>query len=134
MYWADWGSNPKIEKASMDGALHQVIVNSHLGMPNGLTIDYASQIVYWTDRIFHTLERCRSDGSDRMVLNSNAGQPFGIALFNGTLYWGDLETKAVYKAPVMAPNMTDPVLADLIHNPRAMHIVSKERQPLGNPL
>ena len=134
MYWTDCGRNPKIEKASMDGALHHVIVNSSIGMPNSLTIDYASQIVYWTDGIFHTLERCRSDGSDRMVLRSNAGQPFGIALFDGILYWGDLETNTVYKAPVMAPNMTKPVFAGLIQNPRAMHIVSEERQPFGNSL
>ena len=32
MYWTDWGSVPKIEKAYMDGSNRRTIINSNLGM------------------------------------------------------------------------------------------------------
>lgn len=40
MYWSDWGSNPKIEKANYDGSNRQVIANgTSIRLPNGLTYD-----------------------------------------------------------------------------------------------
>jgi len=53
MYWTDWGSNPKIEQAAMDGSLRRSIVTGNLGWPNGLTIDQTTtsctgQMPDWT--------------------------------------------------------------------------------------
>ena len=31
MYWTDWGAQPKIEKANMDGSNRKAIISSHLG-------------------------------------------------------------------------------------------------------
>ena len=39
MYWTDWGTNAKIEKANYDGTSRQVLVSQNLGWPNGLAID-----------------------------------------------------------------------------------------------
>ena len=49
MYWTDWGKQPKIERASLDGSDRTVLVNSHLGWPNGLALDYSAGKLYWGD-------------------------------------------------------------------------------------
>lgn len=131
MYWTDWGSSPKIEKASMDGSSREAIVSDSLGSPSGLTIDYSTQTLYWTDPNLHTLERCSHDGSDRMVISSIVTSPFGITVHQNTLYWGDLENTTIYSAPISDPSNTNVVIARLLYEPLEMHMVSEERQPLG---
>lgn len=49
MYWTDWGEHPKIERANLDGTARLVLVNSSLGWPNGLAIDYRAGKLYWGD-------------------------------------------------------------------------------------
>lgn len=49
MYWTDWGEHPKIERANLDGTERLVLLNSSLGWPNGLAIDYAAGKLYWGD-------------------------------------------------------------------------------------
>jgi len=38
MYWTDWGSRPKLERASLDGSDRIVIVSENILWPNGLTL------------------------------------------------------------------------------------------------
>lgn len=67
MYWTDWGSNPKIERAGMDASSRIVIISSNLTWPNGLAIDYETKRLYWADAGMKTIEYGNFDGSDRQV-------------------------------------------------------------------
>lgn len=49
MYWTDWGEVPKIERAALDGTERLVLVNTSLGWPNGLALDYTERKIYWGD-------------------------------------------------------------------------------------
>lgn len=49
MFWADWGNEPRIERADMDGGNRKVLVEDNLGWPNGLTIDRPNNQLYWAD-------------------------------------------------------------------------------------
>ena len=49
MFWTDWGKEPRIEKASMDGSGRIPIVRTNLGWPNGITIDKQSARIVWAD-------------------------------------------------------------------------------------
>ena len=50
MYWTDWHrDNPTIEKANMDGSERKIFIDTDLGLPNGLTMDYATQQLCWGD-------------------------------------------------------------------------------------
>lgn len=49
MYWTDWGEMPKIERANLDGTDRVVLLNTSLGWPNGLAIDYVAGKLYWGD-------------------------------------------------------------------------------------
>lgn len=49
MYWTDWGENPKIECANLDGQERHILVNTSLGWPNGLALDLQEGKLYWGD-------------------------------------------------------------------------------------
>ena len=48
MYFADWGKDPVIERAALDGNYRTVIMRN-VGRANGLTIDFGDSRLYWTD-------------------------------------------------------------------------------------
>jgi low density lipoprotein-related protein 2 len=49
MYWTDWGTNAKIERATLGGNFRVPIVNTSLVWPNGLTLDLETDLLYWAD-------------------------------------------------------------------------------------
>ena len=46
MFWADWGAEPKIEEAGMDGdpKSRTVFVKDNIYRPNGITVDPESKV------------------------------------------------------------------------------------------
>lgn len=70
IFWTDWGRIPKIERAGMDGRLRMVLANTSLFWPNGLTVDYASERLYWADAKRHVIECANLDGSHRRTVVS----------------------------------------------------------------
>lgn len=73
MYWTDWGENPKIERANLDGTDRIILVNTSLGWPNGLALDYAEDKLYWgdakTDKIEVSSEREISAINNKIVIH-----------------------------------------------------------------
>lgn len=65
MYWTDWGEIPKIERAGMDGTNRSMIIDREIYWPNGLTLDYSQQKLYWADAKHNFIHRCNLDGSTR---------------------------------------------------------------------
>lgn len=65
MYWTDWGEIPKIERAGMDGTNRSMIIDRQIYWPNGLTLDYSQQKLYWADAKHNFIHRCNLDGSSR---------------------------------------------------------------------
>lgn len=65
MYWTDWGEVPKIERAGMDGTNRSMIIDKEIYWPNGLTLDYSQQKLYWADAKHNFIHRCNLDGSSR---------------------------------------------------------------------
>lgn len=49
MFWTDWGSKPKIERATLAGNLRKTLVSTNLLWPNGLSIDMSEDKIYWCD-------------------------------------------------------------------------------------
>ena len=49
MFWSDWGERPHIGKAFMDGTNVSIIIESKLGWPNALAIDYANHEIFYGD-------------------------------------------------------------------------------------
>lgn len=40
IFWSDWGPTPRIERCFMDGSERKIIVDTNLGYPTGLAIDF----------------------------------------------------------------------------------------------
>ncbi|XP_072019488.1 low-density lipoprotein receptor-like [Amphiura filiformis] len=128
MFWTDWGVNPKIEQAGMNGVAgsRKSIVNTDLMWPNGLAIDYFSELLFWVDAKMHTLSSCDFDGMNRRtIINSNTllPHPFSIAVFEDQVYWTDWEKASIQKANKFDGTSRTPLLTHL-NNPmnlRVMH-------------
>lgn len=99
MYWTDWGANPKIEKAGMDGSARGAIVTGNLTWPNGLTIDQATNRLFWADAKLDTIEVSDLNGGNRQLIMSSAANihPYGLAVYQNMLYWTDWNNKGILR-------------------------------------
>lgn len=68
MYWSDWGTVPKIERAGMDGSQRAPFITHNLTWPNGLAIDHDLGRLYWADGGTKAIEFASLDGTGRTVL------------------------------------------------------------------
>lgn len=99
IFWTDWGSNPKIERATSAGQERTTIIASSsthkLTFPNDIIVDYKDSKIYWVDAGLDVVGRADLDGRNiqqsEVIRNSHL---FAIALHNNTLYLSDLETNA----------------------------------------
>ena len=130
MYWTDYGSLDKIERASMDGKSRTVLHSTGLSTPYGLTLDFDTQTLYWTDYTLDTLESSNADGTNRRLLTRlNIQCPYGLTFFDQKLYWGDWCQHVIYSTFVNSPNSAS-VLISTGSDPYRMHVISEERQPI----
>ena len=54
MYWSDWGENPRIERAWMDGTHREIIIQEKIGWPNGIGLGTYFFLLYSLIHIFPT--------------------------------------------------------------------------------
>ena len=122
MYWTDWGANPKVEKAEMDGSGRRSIIMGNLAWPHGLTLDQATDRLYWADAKLDNIEMSDLDGGNRqIVLSSSAGiHPYGLTIYQDILYWTDWNNRSIssYNA---TSGEADMVIPDL-QQPMDIHV------------
>ena len=132
MYWTDWGTPGKIERASMDGTSRVALHSTNLRWPNALTLDYNTQTLYWMDAFLDKLESSNADGSNRRLLSrTQIRHPFGVTFYQNRLYWTDWQLNTVYSASVSRPTVVSVVRSGLRLDPMGISVVSVERQPAG---
>jgi len=56
VFWSDWGMKPFIGRVGMDGSQLKHIVTTDIYWPNGVTVDYASDRLFWVDAMTNRLE------------------------------------------------------------------------------
>ena len=101
MFWTDWGTEPKVERAEMDGSNRQVIIQQNIQWPNGLTLDYNNQKLFWTDARLRYIAMSNYDGSNREKIFRSPdqcalGHLFGITLYENRLFWTDWSSKGIH--------------------------------------
>ena len=64
IFWSDWGENPRIERAGMDGSHRQTIISDTVRWPNGLTLDLVMERVYWIDAKLNLIGSSDLDGAN----------------------------------------------------------------------
>ena len=133
MYWSDWGGVRKIERASMDGQARQILHNSRLVWPNGLTLDYQNQVLYWIDASLDKIESSNVDGTNRTLianfaLSSPNYHPLSMTFFNNILYWSDWGTDMIHS--IFANGTSLSSLTERFSLLTSIEVVSKSRQQL----
>ncbi|KAK0099194.1 hypothetical protein PV326_000031 [Microctonus aethiopoides] len=111
MFWTDWGDAPKIERASMNGdpKSREVIVSQDIFWPNGLTVDYEKELIYWADGRLKFIAVMDYDGkSRRKIVKDGLDYPFAVSYFDQKLYWTDWKTWCIHSFDVRSTGQSHP--------------------------
>jgi len=107
MFWTDWDRyGPKIEAANMDGTDRQTLVDTGLGEPNSLTVDFYNYDVCWADAgskrdgIKAKIDCIGVNGGGRrtVVELAEGDFPYGITITENSILWTDWNRKLVQRA------------------------------------
>uniref|UniRef100_A0A8B9LU25 Low-density lipoprotein receptor-related protein 2 n=1 Tax=Astyanax mexicanus TaxID=7994 RepID=A0A8B9LU25_ASTMX len=128
MYWTDWSTSAKIERATLGGNFRTEIVNTSLVWPNGLTLDYDEQRLYWADASLQKIERCSLTGANREVIVSTAIYPFAMTVYGQHIFWTDWNTRSIYRANKHDGSDQRVMLQNLPSRPMDIHVVSNSKQ------
>jgi len=122
MYWTDWGANPKIEHAEMDGSARQTIITGNLAWPNGLTIEQATNRLFWADAKLDKIESSDLTGGNRQLIMSSSANihPYGLAVYQDMLYWTDWNTKSISRFNLSSGTQEE--IVNGLHKPMDIHV------------
>ncbi|XP_060800869.1 low-density lipoprotein receptor-related protein 6 [Amyelois transitella] len=135
MFWTDWGEVPKIERAGMDGnpSTRRVIVKKNIYWPNGITIDYNKNLIYWIDAKLHFVDVIDFNGENRKrVVKGGLEYPYALTTFNDKLYWTDWKTWSLHtwdissSGPIKEIIKSNPVPVDI-----KVYDASRQLMPAG---
>ena len=68
LFFANWGAQPKLERASLDGTNRSRLVSHKIVYPRGISLDFANEHVYWTDSYLNHVQRINYDGKNRITV------------------------------------------------------------------
>ncbi|XP_065643825.1 sortilin-related receptor isoform X5 [Hydra vulgaris] len=97
MFWTDWGRNPQIGSANMDGSNPISIIIDDIKWPNGLAIDYDENRLYWADAHTDKIESSDLDGRNRKVVTTDVFHPYSITIFKNYIFWDDWVKRSILK-------------------------------------
>ncbi|TKC35360.1 hypothetical protein EI555_000322 [Monodon monoceros] len=123
----DWGHIAKIERANLDGSERKVLINTDLGWPNGLTLDYDTRRIYWVDAHLDRIESADLSGKLRQVLVSHVSHPFALTQQDRWIYWTDWQTKSIQRVDKYSGRNKETVLAN-VEGLMDIIVVSPQRQ------
>lgn len=79
-----------------DATTRQQLITKDIIWPNGLSLDFAQNKMYWIDSKLKRLEVANMDGSGRVLLAStNIESPFALTNFEDNLYWTDWKSNGI---------------------------------------
>ncbi|KAK0093543.1 hypothetical protein PV326_013307, partial [Microctonus aethiopoides] len=129
IFWTDWGPSPKIERADMDGSNRVALITDSITWPNGLTIDYPTERIFWTDAKHRVIMSAKLDGTDKKkILSKGLHHPFAITVFEDLIYWTDWHFKSISSANKETGHGFKTIRSGL-HFPMDLHSFHKQRQP-----
>ena len=135
MYWCNWGSNPKIELANMDGHGRRELVTRGLYWPNGLTLDDVNDRLYWVDAFLDVLEYydLKLHKITTLLQDGILLHPFGLTSIDDQLYWTDWYNPVVYKADKETASNSN-ILVSALSQPMDIHAYDRSKTLPGKDL
>uniref|UniRef100_A0A4X2LNB8 EGF-like domain-containing protein n=1 Tax=Vombatus ursinus TaxID=29139 RepID=A0A4X2LNB8_VOMUR len=134
VYWTDWADRAYIGRVGMDGTNKTVIISTKLSWPNGITIDYTNDKLYWSDAHLSYIEFSDLEGQHRhTVFDGTLPHPFALTIFEDTVFWTDWNTRTVEKGNKYN-GLGRMVLVNTTHRPFDIHVYHPYRQPIGEQI
>jgi len=67
IFWSDWGSNPRIERAFQDGSNRLTLVSDRILWPNGLALSPDKNVLFFLEAFVNEgkIEQINIDGTGR---------------------------------------------------------------------
>lgn len=131
LFWADYGQNPKIERAFLDATNRTVLVSEGIVTPRGLAVDHSNGYIYWVDDSLDMIARISPDGGETEIVRygSRYPTPYGITIFENSMIWVDRNLKKIFQAS-KEPGNTEPpaVIRDNINWLRDVTIYNSHYQ------
>ncbi|VFV43715.1 low-density lipoprotein [Lynx pardinus] len=132
MYWTDWEEDEiddsvgRIEKAWMDGFNRQIFVTSKMLWPNGLTLDFHTNTLYWCDAYYDHIEKVFLNGTHRKIVYSGKelNHPFGLSHHGNYVFWTDYMNGSIFQLDLVTNEVTllrherPPLFGLQIYDPR----------------
>ncbi|KAH3870466.1 hypothetical protein DPMN_033654 [Dreissena polymorpha] len=111
IYWTDWGLEPKIETATMDGGNRSVVHRPANGSwPNALALDANTMMLYWIDAKTEIIGRIDLVTlKNRAIYSEPRAHFFGLALLDGYLYVTDWFRKYVTRININGGNTLEQI-------------------------
>lgn len=134
LFWTDWGEIPKIERAGMNGhpKTRKVLVSDDIFWPNGLSVDYQAEKIYWADGKLNFIKVMDYDGRNMsMVLKGASLYPYALTQSPTKLYWTDWNTMAIYEYNKYSKEGASqkPVETTVTIHPMDIKVFERQRQP-----
>lgn len=84
IFFSEWDRPANISRANSDGTDLLVFRNVTLGWPNGLSVDFVKDRLYWCDALLDHVQHSNLDGTDVRTVNSRLiRHPFSIVVHQG---------------------------------------------------
>lgn len=98
IFFSEWDRPANITRANADGSGLLVFKNVTLGWPNGLSIDFKEDRVYWCDALLDHVQHANLDGTDIKTVNSRLiRHPFSIVIHEEWMYITDWRLDAIVR-------------------------------------
>ncbi|XP_045481036.1 sortilin-related receptor-like isoform X2 [Harmonia axyridis] len=103
LFWTDWSAdNPSVNRADLDGShIKPLFKKPIVEWPNGITIDYIAERIYWVDAKQDYIASADLHGDDMKYVikdSKDVLHPFAVAVFKNTMFWDDWKTISIFAA------------------------------------
>ncbi len=115
----------------MDGTGREIIHDTGITLPYGITLDFESQTLFWVDYTINRIERSSVNGTNRQIVTTTlVNNGYSITYFKNRLYWTDLSYSRILTAP-STPSTSTYYLTSSFGSMIGIKSITEERQPLG---
>lgn len=98
VFFSEWDRPANISRVQLDGTNVMVFRGVLLGWPNGLSIDYATDKLYWCDALLDHIQYANLDGTDVKTISSpRIKHPFSLVIHGDWLYITDWRLDAILR-------------------------------------
>ncbi|XP_037294723.1 LOW QUALITY PROTEIN: low-density lipoprotein receptor-related protein 2 [Manduca sexta] len=98
IFFSEWDRPANISRCNTDGTGLLVFENVTLGWPNGLSIDFDTDRIYWCDALLDHVQHSKLDGTDVKTVNSRLiRHPFSIVINKEFMYITDWRLDAIVR-------------------------------------